>query len=187
MLCLSCYAYVFSSTQLEKRAEQVLPGSEGGGGGEGGDGSGGRGEKWPKQCMNMWINELKKKRIIGFVLTPTLNLSMGCLFCKLQVQVCNLVSKSLHLVPSSNLSSFTGVLLHPILTELPCPSLGSTPDSFPTQFLLTLLCTVSKALFSSLPNSAPSYSCAGHAHHLRSCKLLKVQFKICNHPQAHPL
>jgi phage-related tail fiber protein len=29
MLCLS-YAYVFSSTKLEIRAEQVLPGSEGG-------------------------------------------------------------------------------------------------------------------------------------------------------------
>jgi hypothetical protein len=31
MLCLSYYAYVFSSTKLEIRAEQVLPGSEGGG------------------------------------------------------------------------------------------------------------------------------------------------------------
>jgi hypothetical protein len=30
MLCLSYYAYV-SSTKLEIRAEQVLPGSEGGG------------------------------------------------------------------------------------------------------------------------------------------------------------
>jgi hypothetical protein len=28
MLCLSYYAYVFSSTKLEIRAEQVLPGSE---------------------------------------------------------------------------------------------------------------------------------------------------------------
>jgi hypothetical protein len=27
MLCLSYYAYVFSSTKLEIRAEQVLPGS----------------------------------------------------------------------------------------------------------------------------------------------------------------
>jgi hypothetical protein len=41
MLCLSYYAYVFSSRKLEIRAEQVLPGSEGvwrgnsgGGGGE---------------------------------------------------------------------------------------------------------------------------------------------------------
>jgi hypothetical protein len=32
MLCLSYYCYVFSSTKLEKRAEQVLSGSEGGGG-----------------------------------------------------------------------------------------------------------------------------------------------------------
>jgi hypothetical protein len=30
MLCLSYYAYVFSSTKLEIRAEQVLPGSKGG-------------------------------------------------------------------------------------------------------------------------------------------------------------
>jgi hypothetical protein len=29
MLCLSCYAYVFSSTKLEIRAEQVLTGSKG--------------------------------------------------------------------------------------------------------------------------------------------------------------
>jgi hypothetical protein len=28
MLCLSYYAYVFSSTKLEIKAEQVLPGSE---------------------------------------------------------------------------------------------------------------------------------------------------------------
>jgi hypothetical protein len=31
MLCLPYYAYVFSSTKLEIRAEQVLPGREGGG------------------------------------------------------------------------------------------------------------------------------------------------------------
>jgi hypothetical protein len=29
MLCFSYYAYIFSSTKLEIRAEQVLPGSEG--------------------------------------------------------------------------------------------------------------------------------------------------------------
>jgi hypothetical protein len=29
MLCLSYYSYVFSSTKLELRSEQVLPGSEG--------------------------------------------------------------------------------------------------------------------------------------------------------------
>jgi hypothetical protein len=29
MLCLPYYAYVFSSTKLEIRAEQVLPGNEG--------------------------------------------------------------------------------------------------------------------------------------------------------------
>jgi hypothetical protein len=42
MLCLSYFFYVFSSTKLEKRAEQVLPGSERG-----------RGERWPKQCMHI--------------------------------------------------------------------------------------------------------------------------------------
>jgi hypothetical protein len=35
MLCLPYYAYVFSSTKLEIRAEQVLPGSDGEWGEEG--------------------------------------------------------------------------------------------------------------------------------------------------------
>jgi hypothetical protein len=35
MLCLPYYTYVFSLTKLEIRAEQVLPGSEGGGGRKG--------------------------------------------------------------------------------------------------------------------------------------------------------
>jgi hypothetical protein len=35
MLCLSYYAYVFSSTKLEIRAEQVLSGSKGGWRGDG--------------------------------------------------------------------------------------------------------------------------------------------------------
>jgi hypothetical protein len=34
MLCLPYYAYVFSSTKLEIRAEQVMPGREGGRGRE---------------------------------------------------------------------------------------------------------------------------------------------------------
>jgi hypothetical protein len=38
MLCLPYYAYVFSSTKLEIRAEQVLPRSEGGEGEGGGQG-----------------------------------------------------------------------------------------------------------------------------------------------------
>jgi hypothetical protein len=39
MLCLPYYAYVFSSTKLVIRAEQDLPGTEGGRGrGEGGKG-----------------------------------------------------------------------------------------------------------------------------------------------------
>jgi hypothetical protein len=37
-------SYVFSSTKLEKRAEQVLPGSKG---------TGDREEKWPKQCTHI--------------------------------------------------------------------------------------------------------------------------------------
>jgi hypothetical protein len=39
---------------LEKRAEQVLPGSEGVRG-KGGDG--GQGKKWTKQCIYILINE----------------------------------------------------------------------------------------------------------------------------------
>jgi hypothetical protein len=35
MLCLPYYTHVFSSTKLEIRAEEVLPGSEEGKGGEG--------------------------------------------------------------------------------------------------------------------------------------------------------
>jgi hypothetical protein len=51
VLCLSYYAYVFSSTKLEKRAEQVLPGSKvvGGERKEVGD----KRERWPKQCMHI--------------------------------------------------------------------------------------------------------------------------------------
>jgi ribosomal protein L19E len=49
MLCLSYHAYVFSSTKLEKRAEQVLPGREWGEGKR----EGVEGEKWPKQCMHI--------------------------------------------------------------------------------------------------------------------------------------
>jgi hypothetical protein len=40
---------------LEKRAEEVLPGS--GEGGEERKEVGGREEKWPKQCMHIRINE----------------------------------------------------------------------------------------------------------------------------------
>jgi hypothetical protein len=41
--CYVCLiSYVFSSTKLEKRAEQVLPGSWGV-----------SGERWHKQCMHM--------------------------------------------------------------------------------------------------------------------------------------
>jgi hypothetical protein len=47
MVCLSYY--LFSSTKLEKRGEQILPGSKGGGG----VGEGGRGERWLKQCIHI--------------------------------------------------------------------------------------------------------------------------------------
>jgi hypothetical protein len=42
--CYVCHtiSYVFSSTKLEKRAEQVVPGSKGS-----------REERWPKQCMDI--------------------------------------------------------------------------------------------------------------------------------------
>jgi hypothetical protein len=45
MLFLPYSPYVFSSTKLEIRAEQVLLGNKGV--------WGGRGEKCPKQCMHM--------------------------------------------------------------------------------------------------------------------------------------
>jgi hypothetical protein len=44
MLCLPYYSYVFSSTKLEIRADQILPGSEGGGGKGWGKGRRGRNE-----------------------------------------------------------------------------------------------------------------------------------------------
>jgi hypothetical protein len=42
------------------RAEQDLLETEGGGGGKVGEGS--RVEKWPKQCMHMWINEQQQQQ-----------------------------------------------------------------------------------------------------------------------------
>jgi hypothetical protein len=51
MLCLSYYAYVFSSTKLEIRAEQVLPGSEGGWGEKGR----GRGQ-WGEMTQTMYAH-----------------------------------------------------------------------------------------------------------------------------------
>jgi hypothetical protein len=46
MLCLPYYAYVFSSTKLEIKAEQILPGSERGGGEE-------CGGEMTQKCMHM--------------------------------------------------------------------------------------------------------------------------------------
>jgi hypothetical protein len=40
-------------------AEQDLPGTEGREKGEGG-----RVEKWPKQCMHMWINEQQQQKTV---------------------------------------------------------------------------------------------------------------------------
>jgi hypothetical protein len=48
MLCL---AYIFSSTKLEKREEQVLPGSKRGWGKK--KGMRDRRERWPKQYMHI--------------------------------------------------------------------------------------------------------------------------------------
>jgi hypothetical protein len=42
-------SYVFSSTKLEKKAEQVLPGSEE----DKGRGVGDREQRWPKQCIHI--------------------------------------------------------------------------------------------------------------------------------------
>jgi hypothetical protein len=53
-LCLPYYAYVFSSTKLEIRAEQILPGSEVGRGGE--DSVRGQGENMT-QTMYAHVNK----------------------------------------------------------------------------------------------------------------------------------
>jgi hypothetical protein len=59
ILAFLIIAYVSSSTKLEKRTEQVLPGSERGGGKR--EGVGNRGEKWSQQCEYIRINEERKK------------------------------------------------------------------------------------------------------------------------------
>jgi hypothetical protein len=66
MLRISLYSYLYFKlaktlsvlllhclhfNKIEKRAEQVLPGSEAGRGER--EGAEGRGEKWPKQCMHI--------------------------------------------------------------------------------------------------------------------------------------
>jgi hypothetical protein len=56
MLCLSYYAYVFSSTKLELRTEQVLPGSEGEGGREG-ESEGGEQVEEMTQTMYAHVNK----------------------------------------------------------------------------------------------------------------------------------
>jgi hypothetical protein len=53
-LCLPYYAYVFSLTKLEKRAEQALPGSQESWGGE--DGSGEQGGEMT-QTMYAHVNK----------------------------------------------------------------------------------------------------------------------------------
>jgi hypothetical protein len=50
-------AYVFSSTKLEKRAEQFLPGSEGSWGET--EGMRGRGRNDPKKCVHILIRKKK--------------------------------------------------------------------------------------------------------------------------------
>jgi hypothetical protein len=53
MLCLSYYAYVFFSTKLEIRAEQVLPGSKMGWG----EGAGAGDERRNDQTMYAHVNK----------------------------------------------------------------------------------------------------------------------------------
>jgi 3-oxoacyl-ACP reductase-like protein len=55
MLCLPCYAYVFSSTKLEIRAKQVLPGSNGVGGEDGGRGQHGEMTQTLYAHVNKWV------------------------------------------------------------------------------------------------------------------------------------
>jgi hypothetical protein len=61
MLGLSYYCLCLSSIKLEKRAEQVLPGSQTVRRQR--KGEEGRGEKWPKQCMHIRINKERKKTV----------------------------------------------------------------------------------------------------------------------------
>jgi hypothetical protein len=62
MLCLSYYFYVFSSTKLEKRAEQVLPRSKG----VGGQGRGWRQVGEMAQTMYTHMNKLiHNKKLIN--------------------------------------------------------------------------------------------------------------------------
>jgi hypothetical protein len=53
MLCLSYYLLCFSSTKLEKRAEQVLPGREGFGKDRAGEDGGHGGEMVQTMCVHM--------------------------------------------------------------------------------------------------------------------------------------
>jgi hypothetical protein len=55
-------SYIFSSTKLENKAEQVLPG-RGGARGER-EGARGRKERWPKQYIHIGINVQTNKKII---------------------------------------------------------------------------------------------------------------------------
>jgi hypothetical protein len=82
---LHIIAYILSSTKLEKRAEQVLPGSEGGGG---------RGKGWGQgemaQTMYTYMNKLINKKnsvllslsqasknTMSFLLSPMLSLQQN--------------------------------------------------------------------------------------------------------------
>jgi hypothetical protein len=60
MLCLSIIAYVFSSTKLEKKAEQVLPGSEEVGGRWRGPGAVGRDDP-NNVCTYEYMHKEKKE------------------------------------------------------------------------------------------------------------------------------
>jgi hypothetical protein len=63
MLVFLVIAYVFSSTKLVKRAEQVLPGSEGGGWER--EGVGDRGRNDPNNvCTYEYMNKEKKWRMV---------------------------------------------------------------------------------------------------------------------------
>jgi hypothetical protein len=70
MLCLSYYCLCLLLNKIGEKGRTVSAWKWGGRGGGGGGGA--RGEKWSKQCMHIWINEFKKKRIKPFLqLTPT--------------------------------------------------------------------------------------------------------------------
>jgi hypothetical protein len=61
MLCLSYYCLCLLFNKIGEKSRTGSAWKQGGSGER--EGAGGRGEKWPKQCMHIWINEFKKENV----------------------------------------------------------------------------------------------------------------------------